>query len=245
MDIDVLWEKYARKKDYNIREELILHYLYLVKFTAGRLYINYKNTVEYDDLMSYGIFGLIDAIEKYDLSRGVKFDTYAQIRIRGAIIDYLREIDWIPRSVRQKAKEIENAYIEVENEKGESATDDEVAAKLGITLSDFHKKIQSISSYSIISLDEYLDQNREININSENLTIGLDSKIEKEEFKRILADIINELPEKEKKIITLYYFEELTYKEIGTILQISESRVSQLHTKAIIKLKSRLKNLFE
>lgn len=245
MDINVLWEKYSREKEQNIRQELILHYLYLVKYTAGRLFINYKNNVEYDDLVSYGIFGLIDAIDKYDYSRGIKFDTYAQIRIRGAIIDYLREIDWIPRSVRQKAKEIENAYIEVENEKGESATDDEVAAKLGITLSDFHKKIQSISSYSIISLDEYLDQNREININSENLTIGLDSKIEKEEFKRILADIINELPEKEKKIITLYYFEELTYKEIGTILQISESRVSQLHTKAIIKLKSRLKNLFE
>lgn len=245
MDIDALWEKYAKKKDPKIREELILHYLYLVKFAAGRLYINYKNAVEYDDLMSYGIFGLIDAIEKYDFSRGVKFDTYAQIRIRGAIIDYLREIDWIPRSIRQKAKEIENAYIEVENEKGASATDEEVAAKLGITLSDFHKKIHSISSYAIVSLDEYLDQNREINLDTEDLIISPENRIENEEFKRILADIINELPEKEKRIITLYYFEELTYKEIGLILQISESRVSQLHTKAIIKLKNNLKVIFE
>lgn len=245
MDIDALWEKYTKMKDPKIREELILHYLYLVKFVAGRLYINYKNAVEYDDLMSYGIFGLIDAIEKYDFSRGVKFDTYAQIRIRGAIIDYLREIDWIPRSIRQKAKEIENAYIEVENEKGASATDEEVAAKLGITLFDFHKKIHSISSYTIVSLDEYLDQNREINLDTEDLIISPENRIENEEFKRILADIINELPEKEKRIITLYYFEELTYKEIGLILQISESRVSQLHTKAIIKLKNNLKVIFE
>ena len=245
MDIDALWEKYTRKKDPSIREELILHYLYLVKFVAGRLYINYKNAVEYDDLMSYGIFGLIDAIEKYDFSRGVKFDTYAQIRIRGAIIDYLREIDWIPRSIRQKAKEIENAYIEVENEKGASATDEEVASKLGITLPEFHKKVHSISSYTVVSLDEYLDQNREINLDTEDLIISPENRIENEEFKVILADIINELPEKEKKIITLYYFEELTYKEIGSILQISESRVSQLHTKAIIKLKNKLKVIFE
>lgn len=245
MDINVLWEKYTKKKDQNIREELILHYLYLVKFTAGRLYINYKNAVEYDDLMSYGIFGLIDAIEKYDFSRGIKFDTYAQIRIRGAIIDYLREIDWIPRSVRQKAKEIENAYVEVENEKGESATDEEVASKLGITLSEFHKKIHSISSYTIVSLDEYLDQNREINLDTEDLIISPENRIENEEFKKILADIIDELPEKEKRIIALYYFEELTYKEIGSILQVSESRVSQLHTKAIIKLKNKLKVIFE
>lgn len=244
MGINELWQKYSKGRDQKLREELILHYLYLVKYIAGRLFINYKNAVEYDDLVSYGIFGLIDAIDKYDFSRGVKFDTYANIRIRGAIIDYLREIDWIPRSARQKAKEIENAYDEVEAEKGESATDVEIADKLKITLAEFHKRVQSISSYTVISLDEYLEQNREINLSSGDLTAIPESRIEKKEFKNILADIIDDLPEKESRIITLYYFEELTYKEIGSILQISESRVSQLHTKAIIKLKNKLKGYF-
>lgn len=245
MDINMLWEKYTIKRDKKIREELILHYLYLVKYIAGRLFVNYKNTVEYDDLVSYGIFGLIDAIDKYDLSRGVKFDTYAQIRIRGAIIDFLREADWIPRSVRQKAKEIETAYDEIEAEKGESATDEEVAFKLGISLDEFHKRIYSISSYTLVSLDDYLEQSREISLKSEDLNGIPEKRIEKKELKRVIIEFIDKLPEKEKKIITLYYFDELTYKEIGSILKISESRVSQLHTKAIIKLKKKLKSFLE
>ncbi|NLM43549.1 MAG: sigma-70 family RNA polymerase sigma factor, partial [Clostridiales bacterium] len=133
MDINHLWEMYSKNKDAKIREKLILHYLYLVKYIAGRLYVNYNNTIEYEDLVSYGIFGLIDAIDKFEYSRGVKFETYAHLRIRGAIIDYLREIDWIPRSVRQKTKEIEKAYMEVEMEKGGNATDRDVAEKLGIS----------------------------------------------------------------------------------------------------------------
>jgi len=245
MNINDLWEKYAKSKDQKLREELILNYLYLVKFIAGRLYVSYNNTVEYDDLVSYGMFGLIDAIDKYEFSRGVKFETYAHLRIRGAIIDYLREIDWIPRSVRQKAKELEKAYTEVELEKGSNATDKDIAEKLGITESELQKRIQSMTSYSVISLDEYLDQHREntidlYNEDSSNPT----SRIEAEEFKKSLAEAISGLPEKEKKIITLYYFEELTYKEIGSILSISESRVSQLHTKAILKLKAKMSLLF-
>lgn len=241
MDITVLWEKYTTEKDQQIREKLILHYIYLVKYIAGRLYVNYKTNVDYDDLVSYGIFGLIDAIDKYDLTRGVKFDTYAQIRIRGAIIDFLREADWIPRSVRQKAKEIELAYDEVEAIKGESATDKEVAEKLDISLEEFHKRINSISSYTLVSLDDYLEQSRETSFKSESPDDSPEKVIEKEELKIIIADFIDKLPEKEKSIITLYYFEELTYKEIGSILSISESRVSQLHTKAIIRLKKNLK----
>ncbi|MCK9216534.1 MAG: FliA/WhiG family RNA polymerase sigma factor [Firmicutes bacterium] len=241
MDITALWEKYTTEKDQQIREKLILHYIYLVKYIAGRLFVNYKNTVDYDDLVSYGIFGLIDAIDKYDLSRGVKFDTYAQIRIRGAIIDFLREADWIPRSVRQKAKEIELAYDEIESEKGESATDKEVAEKLGVSLEEFHKRINSISSYTLVSLDDYLEQSRETSFKSERLDDSPEKVIEREELKIIIAGFIDNLPEKEKSIITLYYFEELTYKEIGSILSISESRVSQLHTKAIIRLKKNLK----
>ncbi len=245
MEISKLWESYTIKKDPQIREELILHYLYLVKYIAGRLFVNYKNTIEYDDLVSYGIFGLIDAIDKYDLSRGVKFDTYAQIRIRGAIIDFLRESDWIPRSVRQKSKEIEIAYDEIEAIKGGSASDFEVAARLGITIDELYKRLNNISSYALVSLDDYLEQSKESSFKSENINDSPDGIIEKIELKEVIVDYIDKLPEKEKKIISLYYFDELTYKEIGAIISISESRVSQLHTKAIIKLKNKLKSYLE
>jgi len=245
MNINDLWEKYAKSKDQKLREELILNYLYLVKYIAGRLYVSYNNNVEYDDLVSYGMFGLIDAIDKYEFSRGVKFETYAHLRIRGAIIDYLREIDWIPRSVRQKAKELEKAYTEVELEKGSNATDKDIAEKLGISESELQKRIQSMTSYSVVSLDEYLDQHRENTIDLYNEDSSHPtSRLEAEEFKNSLAEAISSLPEKERKIITLYYFEELTYKEIGAVLSISESRVSQLHTKAILKLKARMSLLF-
>ncbi|HYE83994.1 MAG TPA: sigma-70 family RNA polymerase sigma factor, partial [Clostridia bacterium] len=162
MELTNLWETYSRTKAAAIREELILKYIYLVKFVAGRLYASYGNNVEYDDLVSYGIFGLIDAIDKYDFARGVKFDTYAQLRIRGAIIDQLREIDWLPRSVRQKSKELEKAYFEVENKLGRPATDEEMAESFGMSVEDFQKKIQNITTYSIVSLDDLLEQKREV-----------------------------------------------------------------------------------
>lgn len=245
MDINAQWEIYSKAKDPKIREELILHYVYLVKYIAGRLYTSYNNAVEYDDLISYGIFGLIDAIDKFQFNRGVKFDTYAHLRIRGAIIDYLREIDWIPRSARQRVKELEKAYSEVEMENGSNATDKDVAEKLGITTTELQKRLQSIASYSIVSLDEYLDQYKEVFIDKDKNDINdPTSRIELVEFRRTLAEVINNLPDKEKKIIKLYYFEELTYKEIGAILQISESRVSQLHTKAILKLRARIESVF-
>ena len=244
MEINTLWQKYSKTKDKQIREKLIMHYIYLVKYIASRLFVNYEKAVEYDDLVSYGVFGLIDAIDKYDLSRGVKFDTYANIRIRGAIIDHLREMDWIPRSARQRAKEIENAYEEIETEKGATATDMEIADKLGITLEELHKRIQSISSYTVISLDNYLELNQEINLDSMDKTSAPEEKTEKKELREILGDIIDGLPEKENRIISLYYYDELTYKEIGSILNISESRVSQLHAKAIMKLKTKLKGYF-
>lgn len=242
MDISKLWDNYIRTRDIRLREELIINYLYLVKFVAGRLYSNYRNHVEYDDLVSYGVFGLIDAIEKYDTDRGVKFDTYAQLRIRGAVIDYLREIDWLPRSVRQKAKEIEKAYQELEGELGRSATDEEVAAKLGVSVDEFQKKIQHVSTYSVVSLDDLLEQKRELHSDENNEETSPGAAIEQETLRIVLVEAINSLPEKEYKVITLYYYEELTYKEIGKLLSISESRVSQLHTKAIFRLKSKINN---
>ena len=240
METNTLWDNYIKTKDVKVREELIIKYLYLVKFVAGRLYTNYGNNVEYDDLVSYGVFGLIDAIEKYDAGRGVKFDTYAQLRIKGAIIDYLREIDWLPRSVRQKAKELEKAYFELENELGRPANDDEVAARLNVSVEDFQKKIQHVSTYSIVSLDDLLEQKREFANDDVNNETNPGAAIEKDVLRNILIETINILPEKENRVITLYYYEELTYKEIGKLLNISESRVSQLHTKAIIRLKSKI-----
>lgn len=246
MDLTKLWEAYAKTKDAAIREELILNYTYLVKYVAGRLYTNYGNNVEFDDLVSYGIFGLIDAIDKYDIARGVKFDTYAQLRIRGAIIDQLREIDWLPRSVRQKSKELEKAYFEMENKLGRPATDEEMAESLGLTVEDFQKRIQNVTTYSIVSLDDLLEQKREVTSSEEDKQIETpESIIENNEVKEILIDSINALPEKERKVVSLYYYDELTYKEIGKLLSISESRVSQLHTKAIIRLKNRFKAVFE
>jgi len=246
MDLTTLWASYSKTKDLDIREELILKYIYLVKYVAGRLYASYGNNVEFDDLVSYGIFGLIDAIDKYDLTRGVKFETYAQLRIRGAIIDQLREIDWLPRSVRQKSKELEKAYSEIENKLGRPATDEEMAESLGLSVEDFQKKIQNITTYSIISLDDLIEQKREVVSSEEDKQIETpESVVENIEVKEILVDSISSLPEKEKKVISLYYYEELTYKEIGKLLCVSESRVSQLHTKAIIRLKNRFRSSFE
>lgn len=240
MEVNNLWERYSKTRDLKTRDQLIINYVYLVKYVAGRLFSSYGNNVEFDDLMSYGVFGLIDAIEKYDYSRGVKFDTYAQLRIRGAIIDHLREIDWLPRSVRQKAKELEKAYCDLENVLGRTPSDKEIADKMGVSVDAFQKKIQTVSTYSIVSLDDLLDQKKEQISDNHNDSTPEDI-VDKIEIKNILIETVNELPEKEKKIITLYYYEELTYKEIGKLLGISESRVSQLHTKATIKLKNKLK----
>ncbi|MGI6586825.1 MAG: FliA/WhiG family RNA polymerase sigma factor [Gracilibacteraceae bacterium] len=241
-----LWEAYNKTKSASIREELILKYTHLVKYVAGRLYASYGNNVEFDDLVSYGIFGLIDAIDKYDVGRGVKFETYAQLRIRGAIIDQLREIDWLPRSVRQKSRELEKAYSDLENKLGRPATDEEMAHSFGLSVEDFQKKIQNITTYSIISLDDLLEQKREI-IGSEEYKQKdtPENIVESKEVKEILTDTISTLPEKEKKVVSLYYYNELTYKEIGKLLNISESRVSQLHTKAIIRMKNKLRVVFE
>jgi len=189
---------------------------------------------------------LIDAIDKYDLARGVKFETYAQLRIRGAIIDQLREIDWLPRSVRQKSKELEKAYFEIENRLGRPATDEEMAESFGMPVEEFQKKIQNITTYSIVSLDDLLEQKREVTSSEEDKQIETpESVIENTETKEILVDAVSTLPEKEKKVVSLYYYEELTYKEIGKLLNISESRVSQLHTKAIIRLKNKFRVAFE
>ncbi|KAB3531358.1 FliA/WhiG family RNA polymerase sigma factor [Alkaliphilus serpentinus] len=234
-----LWQNYKNNNDVISKHSLIEAYIELVKIIAGRLYSNYGTNVEYDDLVSYGIFGLIDAIEKFEIDKNVKFETYAQIRIRGAIIDQLRNLDWIPRSIRQKAKTVEVAYRKLENQHGRNATDTEIADELLISVDEFHSLLQQINNLNIVSLEENLLEGSIKNLSGskentpEEILCG-------QETKQILQTSIELLPEREKQVISLYYFEELTYKEIGAILGISESRVSQLHSKAISRLKSKL-----
>lgn len=237
-----LWKIYSEKKDASTREKLILEYSSLIKYIAGRLNIFFASNVDYDDLVSYGIFGLIDAIDKFDINKGVKFETYASLRIRGAIIDSVREMDWIPRSLRQKNKELEKAYYELENELGHSATDQEIAEKLNISIDELHKLLSNANSTSLISLEDFIEQNYEtgVALTSDNNLERPDVQAEISEIQEILVDAINRLPEKEKMVISLYYYDELTLKEISAILKVSESRISQLHTKAILRLRGKL-----
>lgn len=241
---DQLWINY---KEHNIKEakdELIIHYVALVKIIAGRLYSSYNAHVEFDDLLGYGIIGLIDAIEKFDHKKQIKFETYANIRIRGAIIDQIRHMDWIPRSTRQKYKKVEEAIAKLQKQYGNELTDEHIAAELEISLEEYAKLIGEVTTYSIVSLEEKLEDNSNFDIASESLEYQPEEKYANSEVKRILAETIENLPDKEKKVMQLYYYSELTYKEIADILSISESRVSQIHTKAISKLKISLNGLY-
>lgn len=241
-----MWKEYSETKDQKIKEQLIIEYADLVKYVAGRLSIYFGSNVEYDDLVGYGVFGLIDAIDKFDISKKVKFETYASLRIRGAIIDSIREQDWAPRSLRKKSKELERAYFELENQLGHSATDQEVADKLGITLDELNKLLQEVNISQMISLEDYLEQNHETGFDPFSMqreTNMPEQRLELVELKEILADSIDKLPEKEKTVVTLYYYEELTLKEISLIMKVSESRISQLHTKAIMRMRGKLDRL--
>ena len=243
-----LWDEYQKNGSTAAKEKLILHYAPIVKYVAGRLMVHVGQNVEFDDLVGYGIFGLIDAIEKFDPSKGVKFETYASFRIRGAIIDNIRRMDWVPRTLRQKNKQIESAIIKLEDELGRSPTDDELADALGLTPDETVDLIRKSSIHSLVSLDDFLEQNYEkshvsLVTNSSDSPEGL---TEDKERKVKLAEAINNLKDKEKLVITLYYYEGLTLKEISSIMKVTESRVSQIHTKAISRLQvklGRFKNL--
>jgi RNA polymerase sigma factor for flagellar operon FliA len=237
-----MWHQYIDTKDPAIKEKLIIEYSHIIKYVAGRLSIYFGSNVEYDDLIGYGVFGLIDAIEKFDISKGVKFETYASLRIRGSIIDSIRELDWVPRSLRQKNKELERVYAEVENELGHSATDQEVADKLQISMDEFYKLLNEVNLSSLISLEEFLEQNYEggISLTGNSKEDKPEGHMEITEIREILVDAISKLPEKEKAVVSFYYFEDLTLKEISAIMKVSESRISQLHTKAILRLRGKL-----
>lgn len=236
-----LWEDYIRLRTADLREKLILEYAPLVKVVAGRLSMYLGYNVEYDDLVSYGIFGLIDAIDKFDMTKEVKFETYASLRIRGAILDQIRKMDWIPRTIRQKQRQIDTAMKEIEQKTGRQATDTEIASYLGISEDEYFDWQNQLKADNVISLNEYVEQGSDIPADKNGSGFETpESVIEKDEMKQMLIDALELLTEKEKKVILLYYYEELTLKEISNVLEVSESRISQLHTKALQKMKTKM-----
>lgn len=238
-----LWVDYARTKSPEIREKIILEYAPLVKVVAGRLGMYLGNNVEFDDLVGYGVFGLIDAIDKYDSMKEVKFETYASLRIRGSILDQIRKMDWIPRTIRQKQKQIEAVMRQVEQETGRQATDEEIALGLGISDEEYTDWQSQMKITGVVSLNEYIEQGSDISNDRVRVSSHFEQPekvMEKHELKEMLMEALELLTEKEKKVILLYYYEDLTLKEISNILEVSESRVSQLHTKALSKMKTKL-----
>lgn len=240
---DRLWKDYTRTRSAEYRDKLIIEYAQLVKIVAGRMSVYLGYNVEYDDLVGYGIFGLIDAIDKFDYGKNVKFETYASLRIRGAILDQIRKMDWIPRSLRQKQRKIDQAISAVEAATGRVATDEEIAKELDITLDELSIWQGQANMSSIMSLDEFTDEGVET---AKMEAVGNarferpEDAVEKEELKGMLVEAIDSLTEKEREVVVLYYYEEMTLKEISLVLEVSESRVSQLHSKAINKMRLKL-----
>jgi len=246
-DTQALWQEYQRTRDLALRDRLILTYAPLVKYVAGRLGSGLPAHVDEGDLASYGLIGLMGAIERYDPNRDVKFETYAIARIKGSIIDELRAMDWVPRSVRARARDVERAIADLEARLMRAPTDEEIAEKLGISEDDLNASLTEISRSSIAALDELWtinssggDQIALIDTIEDTQGPEPQAALAQTERREALGEAIAWLPEREKLVVTLYYYEELTLREIGEVLGVTESRVSQLHTKAILRLKARL-----
>jgi RNA polymerase sigma factor FliA len=247
-DTQALWLEYRRSKDKGIRDRLILTYAPLVKYVAGRVGSGLPAHVDEEDLVSYGLLGLMGAIDRFDPSRDIKFETFAIARIKGAIIDELRSLDWVPRSVRSRARDIERAMADLERTLHRAPTDEEIADKLGMTEEELDDSLTDISRSSIAALDELWtisgssggDQVALIDTIEDTSGPDPQGALAQTELREALGEAIARLPEREKLVVTLYYYEELTLREIGEVLGVTESRVSQLHTKAILRLKARL-----
>ena len=242
-----LWARYKSTGDEKAREQLVLNYSPLVKFVAGRMSSGLPAHIEESDLISYGLLGLIGAIERFDPEREIKFETFAVSRIKGSIIDELRSLDWVPRSVRTKAREIERANAKLEHELHRAPTDQEMADKLDVSVEEFQESLVRISNSSVVALDELWtvsdasgDQVSLLDTIQDPQALDPAMEMDTTEMKDRLADAIARLPEREKLVVALYYYENLTLREIGEVLGVTESRVSQLHTKAVLRLKSRL-----
>ncbi len=245
-DVQSLWRRFKEYSDQNARDQLILNYAPLVKYVAGRMSAALPSHVDEADLISYGLLGLINAVERFDLKRRIKFETYAVTRIKGSIIDELRSMDWVPRSVRARAREIERTSVALEHKLHRAPTDEEMAKALGVTVREFQDSLTQIANSSLVALDEVWSGS------SGNETIALIDTIGdsassdpaaamgETETRITLADAIAGLPEREKIVVSLYYYEGLTLREIGEVLGVTESRVSQLHTKAVLRLRGKL-----
>lgn len=237
-----LWEDYSRLGSSDLREKIIIEYAPLVKVVAGRMSMYLGYNVEYEDLVSYGTFGLIDAIDKFDYLKGNKFETYASLRIRGAMLDQIRKNDWIPRTVRQRQKQIDSAIKEIESSTGRAATDDDIAVALGITADELLEWQSQMKVTNLVSLNEFMEAGSEVpNDPTQSSHFSSPEEVYEEgELHEMLREALEDLSEKEQKVVLFYYYEELTLKEISQILEVSESRVSQLHTRALQKMKLKL-----
>lgn len=245
-DVQSLWRRYKTHSDKNARDQLILNYAPLVKYVAGRMGAALPAHVDESDLISYGLLGLINAVERFDLKRRIKFETYAVTRIRGAIIDELRTLDWVPRSVRSRARDIERASAALEHKLHRAPTDAEMAAALEITVEEFRDSLTQIANSSLVALDEVWSGGNGTDGVALVDTLGDEASQHPEgamaetETRIVLSDAIADLPEREQIVVSLYYYEGLTLREIGEVLDVTESRVSQLHTKAVLRLRGKL-----
>jgi len=248
VELQELWRRYKQQEDERARERLVVAYSPLVKFIAGRMASGLPSYVEEADLISYGLFGLIGAIERFDLDREIKFETFAVARVKGAIIDELRSLDWVPRSVRARARDVERAHAQLEAELQRAPTDEEMAAKLKIGVDEFNNSLLEIANSSVLALDDlwtFADpeggggQISVLDTIHDPNAVDPETEARASELKDRLADAIESLPERERLVVALYYYENLTLREIGEVLGVTESRVSQLHTKAVLALRSR------
>ncbi len=243
-----LWARYVAEREPELRDRLILHYAPLVKYVAGRVGSGLPSHVEQADLISYGTFGLIDAITRYEPSREVKFESYAMSRIRGAIIDELRNTDWIPRSVRMKARQFERAVAELESRLQRSPSDEEVAEEMGMDVEDVRRFLGQLSLVNVVALDELLVDDdggapRLVDTLQDSTALDPQAVAEHGEARQLLARAVEQLPDREKVVVSLYYFEGLTLADIGRVLGVTESRICQLHTKAVLHQRTKLADI--
>lgn len=235
-DIEALWSSYKKEQDIEQRNALIEHYLPLVRLVVGRLAIGLPSHVDRDDLLSSGFFGLLDAIERYDPTRRNKFETYAGVRIRGAMLDYLRAKDWMPVTMRQRIRKYSDVSAQLASELGREATDEEIRERMGIGQKEYRVMLRELGAATLIPLDDYLAGGGEKAAEDG----GPSAQLEATEIKETLAAAIDRLPEKERIVVSLYYYDELTLKEISKILHLTEARISQLHSKAVFRLRGSL-----
>jgi len=241
--VEGLWETFQASGDADTSERLILHYAPLVKYVAGRVGAGLPRSVDQNDLASYGLFGLIDAIDKFEPDRGFKFETYAINRIKGAILDELRALDWVPRSVRSRARRIETAVVELEHTLQRTPTEDELAFNLEMEVDELNDALAEIGRSGIAALDEFVSGDSQTSMGemlSDPSGISPEAVFQSEETRRGLVDAINRLPERERLVVTLYYYEGMTLNEIGDVLGVTESRVCQIHAKTMMSLRNRL-----